>query len=219
MPRDCGQDPPARRFAAELIAWHQPDHPASEQYRQLAAALRQNAGGQSHILLCTSLKADIRATAVVLNLAISLARQEELSVVVVDGRTVEPALDSQLGLRSQTGLAEVLAGIESLETALQETGVTNLAALTAGREDPARRLRALDETCRPVLRQLRDRFNMVLIDGAPCQMSGEARGLETACDAVYVVLPAREAETPDTAECLRALHVQGIPIRGCILLG
>ena len=171
------------------------------------------------MLLCSALAPDVGTTTVVLNLAISLARQGGLRIVVVDGHRARPALADRLGLRGRPGLAEVLGGTESLASALQETGLPHLTALTAGEGDSTHRLRALDETCRPVLRQLRDRFDVVLIDGPARAASGETLGLEAACDAVYVVIPAGAAETEETAEGLRAMILQGIPVLGCIVTG
>jgi Mrp family chromosome partitioning ATPase len=219
LPHNRGLAPPVQRFAKELIAFHQPDHPSSEQYRQLAVTLRQGLAGSSQVLLCSALAPEMGTTTVVLNLAISLARQGGQRIVVVDGHSARPALADRLGLRGRPGLAEVLAGTESLASALQETGLPHLMALTAGEGASAGRLRALDETCRPVLRQLRDRFDMVLIDGPSRAASGETLGLEAACDAVYVVVPAGAAEKEETAEGLRAMILQGIPVLGCIVTG
>jgi Mrp family chromosome partitioning ATPase len=210
--------PPAPGLSPDLIAFHQPEHPASEQYRTLAAALRHGLpAGACHVLLCAALAPYAGSTSVVLNLAISLARHGGGRVVVVDAHSGRPAVAEGLGLRGRPGLAEVLAGTESLEHALQPTGVAGLTALAAGEVELARSLRALGETCRPVLRQLRDRFDVVLIDGADPEGAPEAAALAAACDAVFLVVTRDDAEAPATDGRVRALLRQGIPVRGCIV--
>jgi MinD-like ATPase involved in chromosome partitioning or flagellar assembly len=149
---------------------------------------------------------------VVLNLAICLAGPGGRRALVVDAASERPAIAERLGLRGRPGLAEVLAGHDSLDRALQETGLDRLTALTAGQAGPDSPVRSPGEAVRPVLRLLRDRFDVVLLDGG-----AGAAGLETACDAAYLVLPHALADAGGTTEHLRALLTQGVPLRGCIL--
>jgi Mrp family chromosome partitioning ATPase len=215
LPGGLAQLPPEQRFAPALIAFHQPDHPAVAEYRQLAQALLQAAvPGPSRVLLFAGARPGVGVTGVVLNLAVCLAGPAGRRVVVVDADEACPAVAERLGLSGRPGLAEVLAGSESLGRALQETGLDNLSALAAGRADPDRPGRGGGEAFRPVLRQLRDRFDVVLIDG------GQAAGPpEAACDAAYLVLPQGEADAPPTAELVRTLLRHGVPLCGCILTG
>ncbi len=216
LPGGLGSLPPAQRFTRELIAFHQPDHPAGAEYRQLAAALRRDgaAAGSCRLLLCAGAVPSAGTTNVVLNLAVCLAGPDGLRVVVVDADGARPAIAERLGLHGRPGLAEVLDGSESLDRALQETGLARLTALTAGQPDRDRATFPLAEVCRPVLRLLRDRFDLVLIDGGV-----DSGGLARTCDAVYLVAPHTRAETAETAERVRALLSQGAPLRGSILTG
>src|SRR5258708_1015890 len=88
---------------------------------------------------------------------IEVGPARRLRVFVVDADEARPAVAERLGLRGRPGLAEVLAGTESLDRALQETGVDRLAALTAGQPDCDRRAACVGEAARPVLRLMRDR--------------------------------------------------------------
>src|SRR5579871_1222911 len=67
--------PAGRRFAAPLIAFHQPDHPVSEQYRALLAGLKGQLRTEgSQVVGLMAPVSGMGATTVLLNLAITQAR-------------------------------------------------------------------------------------------------------------------------------------------------
>jgi Mrp family chromosome partitioning ATPase len=211
--------PVADRFAPELVALHQPEHPLSEQYRRLVPNL-ENSGpaGQSQAVLFLAPLPQSDASAVLLNLAITSALAGKIRTVVVDANLHAPVLAERLGLPVAPGLGEVLAERQSLARAIQETGQPNLCALTAGRTTPDRAALVAGEPMRAILRQLRDRFDWILVN-APCwQNRPELLGLGTACDAVYLVLPEAEAETEAVEELSQRLVQQGICLRGYFLI-
>jgi Mrp family chromosome partitioning ATPase len=207
--------PAHRRFAPELIAFHRSEHPVSEQYRSLAGSIAaQLSAGRSQVVLFTALTPEAGTTTVLLNTAITYARQGGLRVAVVDANLRRPAIARRLGLPEAPGLGDFLAGTATLAQAMQETGQPNLLALTAG---TAPVQRPLGDAVRPALRQLRERFDLVLVD-APCwDGRPEMVALSSACDVVYLVLPDAEADTPDTQAWLHLLPQQGTPLRGCIV--
>src|SRR5262249_61510395 len=113
------------------------------------------------------------------------------------------------------GLAEVLAGTDAMAKVLHETGQPNLVALTAGA--PAVTVRLAGEATRGLLRQLRERFDLVLFD-APCWPSEAALvHLANLCEGVYLVSPEAEADLPETTDLVQELTEQGLPLRGHIL--
>jgi Mrp family chromosome partitioning ATPase len=209
---------PGERFAAELITLHQPSHPISHQFGMVMNAMaRQLPPGQAQVLLLAPAAAEVDSTAVLLNLAITCAKQTNQGVVVVDGKLGRATLAGKLGLSSSPGLGDVLAGTISIQRALQETGLTNLHALTAGTFAATNARQVAGEGMRAVLRYLRGRFSWVLVD-APCwDGRPDLAALGAACDAVYLVLPEAEAETPQIEELIRLVAEQGACLRGCVL--
>jgi Mrp family chromosome partitioning ATPase len=204
--------PPQQRFAPDLVAFHQPDHPGAVEYREVAATLQEGSKGASRVWLFLGAVAGAGTTSVVLNLAICLARTRGLRVIVVDANANRPAVAERLGLCGRPGVAEVLDGRESLDRAIQETGVERLAALTAGQPDVTGT--PIKGACRPVLRQLRDLCDVVLIDGGV-----DVDSITQACDAVYLVVHHARAEEAATTERSWTLLRQGAPLRGCIVTG
>src|SRR5262245_58390860 len=123
--------PAARRLAPELIAFHQAEHPVSEEYRAMVDSMAgQLSAERPQVVLFTALAPEVDTTTVVLNVAITFARQGKLRVAVVDGNLRRPALGRQLGLPESPGIREFLAGNATLAQAVRQTVQPNLFALT-----------------------------------------------------------------------------------------
>jgi polysaccharide biosynthesis transport protein len=155
-------------------------------------------------------------TNTLLNLALTAASQDR-RVLVVDANLHAPSVAERLGLPSAPGLREVLAGGNSLEDVIQPTEERNLFALTAGVRE-ASGVRFAAATLRSLLRQLRQRYPLVFVDGPFWDGRPDGSALASACDAVFLVLPEQEAETPRTDALLQLLPGQGIRLAGCILV-
>jgi Mrp family chromosome partitioning ATPase len=218
---------PKRGLAPELVAYHAPGQPSSARYGDLLASLleagRVRAGVACRTLLLTAARAEIGTTTVLLNLAISAARQDR-RVVVVDANLRRPAVADRLALSPGPGLTDVLAGEVALEDAVRATAQDNLFVLTAG--SPASLL--ADETClRDVVLGLAAEYDLVLIDGPrieqPLPVAGRAWDrravslLATACQAMYLVVPASESESASTTELVAGLAARALPLAGCIV--
>jgi Mrp family chromosome partitioning ATPase len=208
--------PPAyERFAPELVAFHQPGHAISEQYRSLLAGIEgQLLEGPSHVLLFTAAAPRAGTTTVLLNLAITCARRKKCRVALVDANLGRPALADRLGLRTAPGLSEVLGGALSPERALQETGEARLAAMTAGDVELGQDGGIGGDVMRAVLRYLRGRFDRVLVDAPAWDGRPEVVALGAACDAVYLVAPEDRAEA--VKDLLQQIPRQGSRLRGTI---
>jgi Mrp family chromosome partitioning ATPase len=208
------------RIAPEVVAFHAPEQAAGGQYRDLLAALAAAGPGvRQAALLFTPALAEAGATAVVLNLAVTAARQGRRHVLAVDGNLRRPGVAWRLGLPEAPGLREVLGGAVTLDEAVQETEQPNLLALTAGAPAGGVGPRFVAETMRSLLRQLRQRFDLVLVDGPRWDGRPDAALLAAACDAVYLVLPEKDAESPEVDELLQALPAGGARLAGCVLAG
>jgi Mrp family chromosome partitioning ATPase len=200
------------------VAYHRPDDPVSEEYRGLLKSLLgQLPGSRAVVVLLSGAAARAGTTTVVLNLAVTAARGGKLSVAVVDGDLRQPAVAERLGLPAAPGLQDVLAGSISLQRALQETGQANLHALTAG-DARARGPRLASEAMRSVLRHLRGKFDLTLVDGMRWDGRPDLVALGAGCDAVYLVAAPEKAQTPEVSELLQVVPQQGAPLRGCILV-
>jgi Mrp family chromosome partitioning ATPase len=207
-----------RRMAAELVAFHQPDHPASQQYRDLLSGLlAQYPSGWGQVLLFTSPAPWGGTTTVLLNLAVTAARQEGRRVAVVDANFRRPALGERLGLGPAPGLREVLSGTVPLAQALQETAQKNLWALMAGRSEHGPDGRLPLDWLMPTLRQLRQQFNLVFVDAASWNEGSEVSALAATSDAVYMVIHQLPGTPASNDPALPPLRQPPSNLQGCIL--
>jgi Mrp family chromosome partitioning ATPase len=207
------------RIAPELVAYHAPDQPAARPYREVLDAVLNAAAADNRpaALLFTPALPRSGNTTTLLNVALTAACQQRRRLLVVDANLRQPAVAERLGLSAAPGLREVLAGAVALDYVIQATEQANLFALTAGVRDAAG-VRFVAETMRSLLRQLRQRFPLVLVDGPRWDGRPDVTALATACDAVFLVLPEQEAETPQTDALLRLIPEQGARLAGCILV-
>jgi Mrp family chromosome partitioning ATPase len=190
---------------------------------------------QSKVFLFTASRARIGNTTTLLNLAITAARDERERVLVVDANLRQPAVAERLDLPSAPGLREVLAGSIALDRAVQSTELANLFALTVGFSDGEVRIadcgfpfhpqseeearpRFVAQTMRSLLRQLRTQFQLVFVDGPPQAGRPDGAMLDGACDALFLVLPEGEAETPQTDALFQRISNQGGRLAGCVLV-
>jgi Mrp family chromosome partitioning ATPase len=205
---------PGRGFGPELIAFHQPDHPISVQYRSLAAEIiAQLPGSRPRVLLFTAAGQCAGTTTVVLNLAVSLARREDTTVTLVDANFARPSVAPRLGLPAAPGLGEALARQTPLTWCLQETPQQNLLVLPAGRPAGSR----AEGSLAALLEPLRDRNDWVLVDAAGWADGPEPAELADACDAIYLVLRADDAGKPAVTALQDTILEQTGRLRGCVL--
>ena len=205
------------RMAPELLAYHTPDNPVVARYTELLASVREAASvkkvGDRAILSLCPIRGAIGCSTVLLNLAIVSARQGRRTLVL-DANAKAPALAARLGIATAPGLMEILAGDASAEQAIQTTDQDNLFALTAGQQGP---LLADVQTLHDLLAQVRKQYDLVLIDGPRWDGKPATTALASASDAVFLVVPASEAETTPATDWLRTLPQQGIRLAGTIL--
>ena len=211
--------------------------PTAEAYRifklNLATTLRRG----MKVIMFTSASDDEGTSTTVANLAVALTRAGQ-HVVVVDANMRRPALGSFFGLDDRMGVSDILSGHSQLGDALTIVDVSRehpvevgsngttttsggglLEVLPAGPipGDAAELLdsRAMTE----LLRELRGRADVVLVDAPPMLPVTDAMVLGTKVDAVVAVARARLASRPHLVALGRALDACAAPRLGFVFVG
>lgn len=183
---DAAQDP-ARPKRPETAFFDHPQGVFAEAVRQLRAPLLKRAGQQGHkTVLIVPSTPQSGATTVISNLAEACARAD-MRVLVLDANGRRPGLHAVFDQPEAPGLADVTAGVLPLDQVIRETATPNLYLLPAGSSQHRAYERIATPRMDEVLAEVRERFDIVLIDVAPAIVSGDAMGLASRVDATVLV--------------------------------
>jgi Mrp family chromosome partitioning ATPase len=191
---------PSRGIAPEVIAFHSPDHAITQQYATLFGRILEGQSGLgTKTVALTGCKPNVGTTTALLNLAVVGAVLDKRRLVLVDAHLMRPTLAQRLGLSVTTGLQEVLAGNAALEPAVVKTPVAGMYLIAARAEDNAAIGHLCAEALGWMLTWLKERFDLVLIDGPSTDESPEIKALAPLCDGMYLVVPQGEIAPPHRA--------------------
>jgi len=193
-------------------------HSAFEAYRALRTKLVrfQSTEGVRSIVV-TSAQAGEGKTVSVLNLALSLAQLPSQRVLIIDADLRTAGLSVVTGAVETPGLAEVLAGEATFETALVATNVHNLCIVGAGEaKKPAGDLFA-GPRFKDFIGWCNETFNMILVDCPPMIGLADFEVVSAACDGVLVVV--RALRTKREVLTTVGSYLQGKKLLGVLLNG
>jgi len=125
------------------------------------------------------------------NLAVAYA-QAECSVLLLDADMRKPTAHQAFGISNRYGLTGVLTGHCKAEEAIQSTHVNGLSVMTAGPVPPNPAEMIATNRMDRLLNELKDRFDLILIDTPPVLAVSDAQIMSTKCDGVLLVVKAGE---------------------------
>jgi capsular exopolysaccharide synthesis family protein len=150
-------------------------------------------------------------------LAAALARGLQ-RVLLIDADLRRPSQHRTLGVPPEPGLAGYLTGAaDSLETATAATETENLSAVPAGAPIPAPLPYFRSERFKSALAEVRERFDLVILDLPPVSVAAESLVAASMADGVVLVLAAGETGKDDAAAAKRLLRSAGAKLLGCVL--
>ncbi|HZZ80277.1 MAG TPA: hypothetical protein VFE62_17325 [Gemmataceae bacterium] len=199
----------APSVGADVVTYHQPDHATSQEYAVLLQTLQTGLkAGRANVLMLAGLKAKVGASTVLLNLAVRAALTQKLRVMLID-TAGKPELAQRLGQAGQTSFKDVVNGSVALEQAIIKTGIGNLHVLPTGA------CPLTSQALSWLMTWLRDRYDVILIDG-PTVDDTAGLGLHVAhADGVYLVLP-RDAKATGHDTVAQSLRGMGARLCGLI---
>jgi capsular exopolysaccharide synthesis family protein len=209
--------------------------PTAEAFRILKLNLSSTLRRGMKVIMFTSASDDEGISTTIANLAVALTRSGQ-HVVVVDANMRRPALGGFFGLDDRTGVSDILSGHSQLGDALTIVDVSRehpIEASTNGSGGGAGLLEVLPAGPIPgdaaelldsramteLLRELRTRADVVLVDAPPMLPVTDAMVLGTKVDAVVVVARARLASRPQLVALGRALEACAAPRLGFVFVG
>jgi protein-tyrosine kinase len=193
----------------------------ADHYRQIKRPLIDKAfsgGAEMRLIVISSALPGDGKTFTTINLALSMARERDVSVLLVDADAPKARTSEVLGLRRERGLLDALVD-ESLdvESLIVQTDVRGLELLPAGKLiESAPELIASARMDQIAARlSARNPRQIILFDSAPLLVSSEARTLLRVPG--QVVLVVRVGVTPRQAAIDALAHIDKKKLQGLIL--
>ena len=177
-----------------------------EEYNKLRSTVIALTKGEefSNTLMVTSTVSEEGKSMTALNLAISLAKEHDHTVLLVDTDLRRPSIHRFLGLKPEVGLVHCLRDNLPIEKALIKTGIGKLVILPAGESvrDPVDMLSS--NRLKEIIRELKERYaeRYVIFDTPPALPFADAGVLAANMDATLFVVREGRAQREELLKAL-----------------
>lgn len=192
-----------------LAALREKNDVVAEEYKKLRTLIVKMTKGESfnNALMITSTVSGEGKTITALNLSISLAKEYDYTVLLVDTDLRRPSVHKYLGLEPKKGLIQCVKEGLPVEEAIIKTGIGRLAVLPAGGtlDDPVEFLSSnqLQQFVSKLKNRYSDRY--VIFDTPPMLPFADAQALKNAVDATLFVVRERCAKRQHVKKMLAEL--------------
>lgn len=215
----------AQLRANGLLAPDPEDRQLAEQYRTIKRPLLANADpgldpplARSNLVMVGSALSGEGKTFTCVNLCLSMARERDWTVVLVDADCSKPHLTRLFGAEKEPGLIDLLGNTSlRFEGLVMPTDVPGLSLLPAGTHDPhASELlasRRMDELCLELSAD--DGGRIIVFDSSPLLLTTEAPVLASKVGQILVVV--RANDTPRQAVLAALEKLDPEKAIGCVL--
>jgi len=188
----------------------------TEEFRTLRSRLYQLRGQRPlRTLLITSALPGEGKSFAVANLALTIVRQPERRVLLIDADLRLPALHTSLGAPLTPGLSDYLRGGADEFSIIQKGPLHNLFFIAGGKpvSNPAELI--ANGRLKNLLHRLTSVFDWILLDSPPVVPISDANLLGELCDGVLMVV--RAAATPFDIAQKACQEFHGKPLLGVVL--
>ena len=215
---DADEDPSGQRQVEGVVS-ADPSGLMSEAFRHLRTNVlaQMDDHGYKTLLVC-GVQAHSGVTAVVTNLALSLALNDR-KVIVLDANFLRPALHELFGGAAEPGLVEVLNGTAELEEVIRSHAEPEVAMIPAGSANGAPPELLEGAACRSLLAELAKRYDMVLVDGPPAVLATDSTLIAKNVDATALVVRAMSEKRGQVGRIMQTMNDHKTAMIGVILNG
>jgi exopolysaccharide transport family protein len=201
-----------------LVTEIRPHSEVAESFRSLRTSiLLSSAVRQPCMIMFTSPMPQEGKTTTCMNMAIVLA-QRGGKTLLVDGDLRRPGIHRAFGLSNSTGLSSVLAGLDSLEDAIQGyPSQSNLFILTTGPTPPNPAELLGSDRMQELLEKLRVSYDQVILDSPPVNLVTDPAVLSPLMDAVFLVVRSGKTSKSALRHAQEQLQQIKAPLRGIVV--
>ena len=165
--------------------------------------------GTSHLIMVTSARPSEGKTFMAINLALSMALEKDITVLLIDADVAQPAVPGVLGFESDRGLLDLLVDPKlDMSEVMIRTNIETLSILPAGRDMPnANELLAsakMEAMVDDIARRYPDR--VIIFDTPPVLVRTETSVLAAHVGQVAFVIEAEHTNETAVKESLELLN-------------
>ena len=214
--------PPGNGDAAidpHIVVAADPKSSIAEQYRILRTNLRSLRSGvhRMQVLLVTSSVHSEGKSVTAVNLALSLAQQEGMKILLIDADLRCGSVQQWLGLKAEKGLSDALIHGAALENLIVGLPNSRLSVLPAGRK-PEHPAELLDSAAMErLIGTVRREFDLVVIDAPPILPVADPGILGRWTDGVLLVVRSGKTQRKTVEKAKTLLKQMKVNLLGCIL--
>lgn len=224
--RPAGERPVApidrrRLAAAGMLVPGGPITPLAEEFRMVKRQLLLTARGvagtdadRARMILVCSAQPDEGKTFCAINLALSMAAEKDVEILLVDADFAKPDVSKRLGIGEGPGLLDALAGQIDVEACIVDTDVPQLAVLPAGTRSVSDTELLASDGARAMLDRLAaaNPRRIVIFDSPPALAASPASVLALHVGQTVMVVRADRTSEEDLRAAVSALdgceHIQ-----------
>ena len=155
-------------------------------------------------------------SSVAINLAISLA-SAGVRTLLIDGDLRRPRVAATLGLVPDVGVTNVLLGKVTIDGAIQQYKESNLEVLASGTPPPNAAELLQSDAMEKLLEDLRQHFEMIIIDSPPLLPVTDAAVLASRADGALVVLRHGQTTKEQWRQAQSRLEQVDAPLLGVVM--
>ena len=208
---------PASGVAITVLS--DPRSVVAESFRSLRTSMLLSITPSPQVILVTSARASEGKTTTAVNLAISLAQQQQQGrVALIDCDLRRPSVVRSLNIKEKIGISSVLAGEVTLEECFRTVeGISNLTVIGSGPIPPNPAELLASSAVPQVLTLLRQSFDYIIIDSPPVLAVTDGTILSTMVDGVVIVVESGVTPQKAVARSVSVLQGAGARVLGFVL--
>ncbi len=191
-------------------------HHIQEEFRHIKRKLLNNAFGpaaktlhHSNLIMVTSSNPNEGKTFISINLALSIALEQDKTVLLIDSDVLRPSLHRELEFEPKKGLIEyLLSEVSSLAHIIYSTNITNLKLIPAGRPHHLTNELLASERMEQLAKELAERYpdRIVIFDCPPIIGVTETPVLANLVGQAIVVVEESKTKIDDVKKAVAQLN-------------
>lgn len=169
----------------------------------------RRANGNSHLIMVTSARPSEGKTFMAINLALSMALEKDITVLLVDADVAQPTIPGVLGFESDRGLLDLLVDPTlDMSEVMIRTNLDNLSILPAGRDTPNANELLASSKMEALVKDIAERYpdRVIIFDTPPVLVRTETSVMASHVGQVAFVIEAEQTNETAVKESLELLN-------------